>query len=155
STPQKLHEFSANSPFHGLAIPKDVSIGRQVLAEPDVDLAVKSWAELEDGTPLVTAKAIDNGLTVLFHVPARSEWSNLPLSGLFVDMLRRIVDLSGVGQAQNKNPSSLAPLQTLNAFGDLQKPEPIVRAIDDEDFSHIAVGPLHPPGLYGNAGIIY
>ena len=34
-------------------------------------------------------------LLVLFHVTADTTWSNLPLSGLFVDMLRRIVALSG------------------------------------------------------------
>jgi hypothetical protein len=30
---------------------------------------------------------------VLFHVTANSDWSNLPLSGLFVEMLRRAVAL--------------------------------------------------------------
>ena len=36
------------------------------------------------------------GMIVLFHVTADTTWSNLPISGLFVDMLRKIVDLSTV-----------------------------------------------------------
>ena len=34
---------------------------------------------------------------MLFHVTANSDWSNLPLSGLFVDMLRRIATLGRPG----------------------------------------------------------
>ena len=32
---------------------------------------------------------------MLFHVTANSDWSNLPISGLFVEMLRRISTLGG------------------------------------------------------------
>ena len=35
------------------------------------------------------------GLLVLFHVSADTAWSDLPLSGTFVDMLRRVVALAG------------------------------------------------------------
>ncbi len=34
---------------------------------------------------------------MLFHVTANSDWSNLPLSGLFVDMLRRVATLGKAG----------------------------------------------------------
>ena len=44
----------------------------------------------KDGTPLVTARKRGDGQIILFHVTANSDWSNLPLSGLFVEMLRRI-----------------------------------------------------------------
>ena len=71
--------------------PTDVGISRQLLAEPDADLPRKTWAALADGTPIVTAERRGQGLIVLFHVTADTTWSNLPLSGLFVDMLRRIV----------------------------------------------------------------
>ena len=62
-----------------------------MLAEPEAGLAEKTWARLADGTPLVTAARRGKGLIVLFHVTADTTWSNLPLSGLFVDMLRRVV----------------------------------------------------------------
>ena len=32
-------------------------------------------------------------MVVLFHVTANADWSNLPISGLFVDMLRRVLDV--------------------------------------------------------------
>ena len=53
--PMGLMPFTESSPFNGLSIPSDVRIGRQVLAQPTPALAAKTWAALEDGTPLVTA----------------------------------------------------------------------------------------------------
>ena len=47
------------------------------------------WATLTDNSPLVTAQARGRGLIVLFHVSAGPDWSDVPLSGLFVEMLRR------------------------------------------------------------------
>ena len=70
-------------------------VTRQVLAEPEAGLADRTWATLADGTPLVTAARRGKGMIVLFHVTADTRWSDLPLSGAFVDMLRRIVALAG------------------------------------------------------------
>ena len=94
-TPKRLAPFERSSPFFGLTPPAEVTVSRQVLAEPDPGLADKTLAQLADGTPLVTAMRLGKGMIILFHVTADTTWSNLPLSGLFVDMLRRIVDLSG------------------------------------------------------------
>ena len=74
-------------------VPEDVKINRQVLADPTVASESEVWATLADGTPLVTASKQGQGFIVLFHVTANSDWSNLPLSGLFVEMLRRVVAL--------------------------------------------------------------
>ena len=93
--PQHLASFAADGPFAGLAVPKDITVNRQVLAEPDAVLATKSWASLEDGTPLVTGEHRGKGVVSLFHVSADMRWSDLPMSGSFVEMLRRIVDMSG------------------------------------------------------------
>lgn len=152
AAPQKLRAFPPASPFYGLAVPADVTVSRQVLAEPDAALQQKTWAALEDETPLVTAKPIGRGLSILFHVPARSEWSNLPLSGLFVEMLRRIAEMGRQVPAANEDFSSLAPLQTLDAFGDFEKPGAAVRPVERADFPHLLPGPQHPPGLYGTGG---
>src|SRR5262249_60076556 len=94
-TPKKLAPFDRQSPFFGLSVPDEVTVTRQVLAEPDPGLPAKTWAALSDGTPLVTASRQGNGLIILFHVTADTTWSNLPLSGLFVGMLQRIVALCG------------------------------------------------------------
>ena len=93
--PKSLAEFEAASPFFGLPASKDVTVQRQVLAEPDPGLAGKTWARLSDGTPLVTAERRGKGLIVLFHVNADANWSNLPISGLFVEMLKRISAMAG------------------------------------------------------------
>src|SRR5262249_6856149 len=54
--PQHLSTFAADGPFAGLSVPKDITVSRQVLAEPDASLPAKTWALLEDGTPLVTGE---------------------------------------------------------------------------------------------------
>ena len=120
--PQQLASFAADGPFAGLAVPKDITINRQVLAEPDAALATKSWASLEDGTPLVTGERRGKGMVSLFHVSADMRWSDLPMSGTFVEMLRRIVDMSGytsnpgagvAGEANRRNGGAAAHARRL------------------------------------------
>jgi hypothetical protein len=147
--PAHLAAFPNSSPFAGLQIPKDVSIERQVLAEPDIDLGAKTWARLTDGTPLVTGERKGDGFSVLFHVGSTAEWSNLPISGLFVQMLDRLVmTASGVVTNADEN-RPLAPAQTLNAFGQLTPPIASAVAIVAKDLPNTKVGPQHPPGFYG------
>ena len=152
-TPKHIAPFEAGSPFFGLAAPKEVTVTRQVLAEPESGLPEKTWARLADGTPLVTAARRGKGLIVLFHVTADTTWSNLPLSGLFVDMLRRIVaeaDAPGRGAVKAKvgeHGTVRPPLRTLNGFGALGSPPPQAEPIGD-DFSGVGDS-LHPPGFYG------
>jgi Domain of unknown function (DUF4159)/Aerotolerance regulator N-terminal len=148
-TPAKLAPFAADSPFAGLAIPADVRVARQVLAEPDLDLAGKSWARLADGTPLVTAEKLGRGWTVLVHTTANAEWSDLALSGLFVQMLRRVVAMSqGVATASD---SALPPVETLDGFGHLQHPPPNAQPIPGNEIATAKPSPRHPPGFYGTA----
>ncbi len=148
STPARLGPFPEGSPFAGLALPNDVQVLRQVLAEPDLDLSNRTWARLEDGTPLVTAQRRGNGWLVLFHVTANTEWSDLPLSGLFVQMLRRMVSLSQ-GVAGSQATSALPPLTTLDGFGRLGTPPPGALPAGPEVFEDGEIGPSHPPGYYG------
>ena len=149
--PQRLAPFPDHSPFAGLTVPAEVTVERQVLAEPSPRLAERSWARLTDGTPLVTAEARGAGRIVLFHVTANADWSNLPLSGLFVDMLRRIVALSaGVAGAEGDQP--LAPLETLDGFGRLGPAPPAAAAVPANRIEETAASPRHPPGWYGSAG---
>ncbi len=163
SKPQKLAEFPRNSPFFGFKVPQEISITRQVLAEPTPDLPDKTWARLADGTPLVTASAKGSGMVVLFHVTANSDWSNLPLSGLFVKMLRRILDQSQVVNTTSQSPrnplaltsaltGTLAPFKTLDGFGKLQQPPATVEPVAISPAQITAPNPVHPPGLYGTQG---
>ena len=148
SQPARLAPFPADSPFAGLAVPREVLVQRQVLAEPEVDLGKKTWARLVDGTPLVTAVKQGNGFVVLVHTTANASWSNLALSGLFVEMLQRLVGLSqGVYGGQSAEP--LAPLQTLDGYGRLRAPPPTALPATPAELATDAVGPHHPPGYYG------
>ncbi|RAI59302.1 DUF4159 domain-containing protein [Roseicella frigidaeris] len=149
--PQHLAPFPETSPFAGLPIPAEVTVERQVLAEPSPNLSSRSWARLSDGTPLVTAEARGQGRIVLFHVTANAEWSNLPLSGLFVQMLRRIVALSaGIQGVEGDAP--LAPLETLDGFGRLGPVPPAAAALPAAAIDTAAPSPRNPPGWYGSPG---
>ncbi|MDE2230126.1 MAG: DUF4159 domain-containing protein [Alphaproteobacteria bacterium] len=147
--PAKLAPFAAGSPFAGLAIPDDVTVSRQVLAEPTLDLASKTWARLADGTPLVTAARRGKGWLVLVHTTADPEWSNLAISGLMVDMLRRIVAQSQGISGESDKP--LPPVETLDGFGRLQAAPAAVATIPAGGFAKTVAGPRHPPGFYGTA----
>ena len=153
--PQHLASFSADGPFAGLAVPKDVTVNRQVLAEPDAVLATKSWASLEDGTPLVTGERRGKGVVSLFHVSADMRWSDLPLSGTFVEMLRRIVDMSGYTSnpgadvAGEAKVETVAPLRTLDGFGSFGPPPSTAKPIPADFRDRASID--HPPGFYGPA----
>jgi hypothetical protein len=147
--PAKLAPFSETSPFHGLTVPDDVLVNRQVLAEPSLDLANRTWARLGDGTPLVTADKRGDGWLVLLHTTANTQWSNLALSGLFVDMLRRIVELSQ-GIAAGDGTAALPPLALLDGFGHLGAPGPAAMPIAAAEVATARAGPKHPPGFYGS-----
>ncbi|MBY0335104.1 MAG: DUF4159 domain-containing protein, partial [Acetobacteraceae bacterium] len=149
--PQRLAPFPLGSPFAGLAVPAEVTVERQVLAEPSARLAERVWARLADGTPLVTFEPRGQGRVVLFHVTATAEWSDLPLSGLFVQMLRRLVALSG-GVAGTEGEAPLAPLETLDAFGRLGPPVPGAQPLPADAALDPVVSPRHPPGWYGTPG---
>ncbi len=152
SRPAHLAPFESHSPFFGLAVPEEVLVERQVLARPALDLAEKSWARLEDGTPLVTAARQGEGWLVLFHITANAEWSNLPLSGLFVDMLRRLTGLGqGVGAGDSR--AALPALLTLDGFGSLREAPPTARAAESATIAEGLVGPTHPPGYYGTEAV--
>jgi hypothetical protein len=153
--PQHLASFAADGPFVGLPVPKDITVNRQVLAEPDAALATRSWASLEDGTPLVTGERRGKGVVSLFHVSGDIRWSDLPLSGSFVEMLRRIVDISGYTSSPGAGPASeaatetVAPLRTLDGFGAFGPPPSTAKPLP-VDFRDRATLD-HPPGFYGPA----
>lgn len=149
--PRKLGPIPEGSPFAGLSIAEDVRIERQVLAEPDADLTRASWAVLEDGTPLISGSSLGAGKLVLFHVTADTRWSNLPLSRLYVDFLRRTLQLgrAGTDDAAAKAASDLrlAPRANLDGFGTLGGVRAGAEAVPAQ--FHAPAEARHPPGFYG------
>ena len=147
--PARLAPFAPESPFAGLTLPADVTVTRQVLAEPDIELANKTWARLVDGTPLVTAEKIGKGWTVLVHTTANTEWSNLAISGLFVEMLRRVVGMSQGVTAVSRRRAA--------AIGDARRVRPAAASAgigatrSGAEVATAMPSPHHPPGFYGVA----
>ena len=158
SEPQPLGPFLETGPFNDLSVPDDIFVTRQVLAEPEAGLLEKTWAQLDDGTPLVTGERLGAGWLVLFHVPADTEWSNLPLSGTFVAMLDRLVQMSRAAGVTTSAPASdfsseavetLPPLRLLDGYGQFG-----ARHVDAEPLpvstpATQMANRIAPPGLYG------
>jgi hypothetical protein len=147
--PKALRSFTAESPFFGLDIPEDVAVTSQVMAQPDPSLAERTIASLADGTPLVTRKRLDQGQVVLFHVTANADWSTLPLSGLFVQMLERLAvsTRSSTLNAEDLEGTTWTLEETLNGFGDVIDAGALP-GIPGERLAVDAPGPDLPPGLY-------
>ncbi|MEO0327341.1 MAG: DUF4159 domain-containing protein [Pseudomonadota bacterium] len=156
-TPKPLAPFDRGSPFYGLEAPREVLVEKQLLALQSSTLDDKTWSRLEDGTPLVTAEKRGNGHLVLYHVGSDAEWSNLPLSGTFVEMLRRTVNLSQSGPGATNTQSggavqqiSLPPFLLLNGHGELVQPDEVAKPLVLGTNSEIEISRDNPPGFYGN-----
>ncbi|WP_050525122.1 DUF4159 domain-containing protein [Pseudorhodobacter wandonensis] len=150
--PKALAPFAEGSPFYGLPIADDVTVTAQVLAQPDPDLASRTIAALADGTPLVTRKAVGQGQVVLFHVTANAEWSTLPLSGLFVQMLERLAVSTRPASpdAADLEGQIWVPQVALNAFGTMGSAGEVAGVDGTALAAALASGPSAklPPGLY-------
>ena len=147
--PKALSDFANGSPFFGLTVPDDVTVSAQVMAQPDPTLAERVIASLSDGTPLVTRKTVGQGQIVLFHVTATAEWSTLPLSGLFVEMLERLAVSSSAASA---TPTALEgttwiPRRVLDGYGTLSEAGSLP-GVDGPALVEALTGPMLPPGLY-------
>ncbi|MFC6491280.1 RNA-binding protein, partial [Nitratireductor sp. GCM10026969] len=150
SEPQPVDQFPPG-PFSDLTPPRDVTVNRQVLAEPSADIVERTWANLADGTPLVTGAPRGEGRVILFHVTPEATWSSLPISGSFVEMLRRIVQLSrnqGSLTEQEETGARLAPYRMISATGALVPPGPEAEPLELSSDAPVTL--RNPPGFYGS-----
>ena len=104
----------------------------------------------------MTGEHRGKGIVSLFHVGADSRWSDLPMSGSFVEMLRRLVDMSGYTSkpgagvaSEATNVETVAPLRTLDGFGAFGPPPSTAKPMP-ADYRDRATSD-HPPGFYGPA----
>tara|TARA_R110002110_G_scaffold168018_21_gene369260 strand:+ start:1635 stop:4409 length:2775 start_codon:yes stop_codon:yes gene_type:complete len=149
--PKSLAPFRDASPFFGLSIPDDVTVTAQVVAQPDPTLAERVIASLSDGTPLVTRKTVGQGQIVLFHVTATAEWSTLPLSGLFVEMMERLAVSSAAAQpdAGDLAGTTWSPIRVMDGYGVLSDAGNLP-GVSGPDLINATAGPALRPGIYGN-----
>uniref|UniRef100_UPI001CD4E86F BatA domain-containing protein n=1 Tax=Xinfangfangia pollutisoli TaxID=2865960 RepID=UPI001CD4E86F len=153
--PKKLAPFPETSPFFGLSLPDDVEVREQILAQPDPDLSERTIAALQDGTPLVTRKALGEGSVVLVHVTANAEWSSLPLSGLFVQMLERLAVSTRPAspEAGDLAGQVWVPELVLDVWG-AEQDAGTLAGVEGEVLAQALAegpGPAQPPGLYAGA----
>ncbi|MFN4204312.1 MAG: DUF4159 domain-containing protein [Tabrizicola sp.] len=153
--PKALAAFPEGSPFFGLVPPADVVVRQQVLAQPDPDLSERTIAALDDGTPLMTRKVMGAGQVVLVHVTANAEWSSLPLSGLFVQMLERLAVSTrpAAPEVGDLAGQTWAPEVVLDAWGQSSDAGELPGVEGEVLARAIAEGPTPatPPGLYAGA----
>ncbi|WP_455478130.1 DUF4159 domain-containing protein [Bartonella sp. B10] len=156
--PQKLAPFAKNSIFSDLPFPKDITVSRQILGEPNSDLFEKTLLSLTDGTPLITAANHGKGMLIFIHIAPDITWSNLPISGFFAQMLQKLITFNtyyNENSTHIKTTTPQNPWRTLTADGRLQTPPPFVvpLIVNTQDL------PLPsyrtPPGLYGLKNNLY
>ncbi|MCZ0961167.1 DUF4159 domain-containing protein [Paracoccus sp. EF6] len=148
--PRAVRPFAGDGVFAGLTPPEEVTVRAQLMAQPAPDLAEKTLAALTDNTPLVTRARAGQGQVVLFHVTANAEWSNLPISGLFVDMLNRLVETARVSpaeeQADDREQPFWTPETVLDGFGRASPAEGLA-PVPAADLA-LGPGPGRPAGIY-------
>ncbi|MPQ92411.1 DUF4159 domain-containing protein [Thioclava sp. JE_KL1] len=147
--PRALAPFPENSPFAGLKVPEDVTVKAQVMAEPTPDLSEHTIAALTDGTPLVTRAKMGQGAVVLFHVTANAEWSTLPLSLLFPQMLERLAVSARPAAPEEADLAgqTWVPQKLLDGFGRLQDAG-AAAGVPGEELAKAEPGPKLRPGIY-------
>ncbi|TBN39509.1 DUF4159 domain-containing protein [Paracoccus subflavus] len=148
--PRAIAPFAPDGIFAGLTPPDEVAVRAQLMAQPAPDLADRTLAALSDNTPLVTRARIGQGQVVLFHVTANAEWSNLPISGLFVEMLDRLVETARVSPAEQAADDREQPFWTaetvLDGFGRASPAEGLA-PVAAADLA-LGPGPERPAGIY-------
>ncbi len=151
SKPAALGEFSDAGPFSGLIPLQDITVKKQLLAIPSADLINNTWATLSDGTPLVTGKRFKDGHIILFHTTATPNWSNLTLSGTFVEMLRELGHLGRNTNAELQGNAALPPYRLMDGFGHFTSIKHEASGITYSATSPPTVTTDTPAGYYGNA----
>lgn len=158
--PQSLAPWPDGSPFSGLP-GRPLAVRAQLVAEPGPDLGAHVVAMLEDTTPLVTRRSIGKGQVVFFHVTADPAWSDLPLSGMFPDILQRLIlPAAGAGAfalVERDVPGNVPstgfwrPGHFLDGWGRLGPAPDIAEPVMASRFEG-ATGPDLQPGLYEGEG---
>lgn len=150
-----LAPFANDSPFLGLKVPESLEIRTRVLSEPNLGDGVKIWAEFEDGVPFVTTRQQGEGWVVLVHTTANLEWSNLPLADdLFIEMMKVMVARSKSASAQVELTKPLPPFSLMDGRGRLGAASRGNIKLTRDDVKTGTVGPLSPPGFYGEQGSV-
>jgi hypothetical protein len=149
ATPQTLSPFPAAA-FAGLGADPTTTISRQILADPTTLDPTTIWASLADGTPLILGTKRGRGYLIMCLTTANADWSTLPLSALFPNLLARIAALA---QGAPPSPHLVLPLNAqLAATGSLTQPS-TTASLTSSALPTTQISPAHPPGIYGTGDV--
>ena len=104
-----------------------LDIGSRVPLDAQITVSLEYLVRCAARATTVTAAPSGRGWLVLFHVTADPSWSNLPLSGTFVERLRRIVAFSSAARTASADKpgqpaATIAPWRLLDGYGRFVNP---------------------------------
>ncbi len=143
-----IEDFPNNSIFRDLIIPKDIIIKKQLLLDFKNETSSNILASLKDGTPLVSSKDYGKGKILLFHFTANNDWSNIPMTSLFVDMLARATLLNQIDEINSFKEVNIK--YQINGFGELEKTDKIIKSRDSFALRSSFPNKRNIPGIYEN-----
>ena len=115
-----IRPFNNNSLFSSLKVPQDLKFNKQLILD-NFNSDIITLASLEDQSPLISMKYVGDGKIILFHVTSNNEWSNLPMSSLFEDLILKLLLIS---KTEKVLPSKEIKIKfVINSNGDLAVPK--------------------------------
>ncbi len=165
STPQSLAAFEETSPFAGLAIPPDVTIKRQVLADPSkLSAEVEIWAQAFRWhtarhinaawrrTPCAVSHHGKFRLVELADLGTICRYAAAHFDDGTHRCGRRAAGATSSEDAKTAETQSvLPPLKTLDGLGSLKPPPPTAEPVKTSEIAKLQPSLEHPPGYYGNS----
>ena len=143
--PRRLQPFPETGPFAGLAVPHDVDISSQVMAQPDPDLPGRVLASLEDGTPLVTGtRASATGGSCCSTSPPMPTGRACRCRACSCRCCERLTQSAGglAPAPETLEGTIWTPLQVLDGFGELGPPG-LVAGVPGERLAAARPSPEH------------
>ncbi len=145
-----INAFKDNTILSNLEIPLDLQFKKQLIID-SFESDVTTLASLEDQSPLITMKNIGSGKVILFHVTSNNEWSNLPLSSLFSDIISRLLLIPKF--KVNSNNQEMTMKQKINSFGELIDPLKNYSFVNQSKSSINYPSIQVPVGIYENENL--
>ena len=96
-------------------------------------------------------KNVGSGKVILFHVTSNNEWSNLPLSSLFSDIISRLLLIPKF--KVNSNNQEMTMKQKINSFGELIDPLKNYSFVNQSKSSINYPSIQVPVGIYENENL--
>ena len=146
----EFSKFSKNSIFYNLNVPEDVEVRKYIPIKNIIESSsYKNVITLKNGEPILSMRKIKNGNFLFFHIPGNNDWSNLPLSIIFIDIFEKIIDESE-GMNIRRNTKIFKPHKIISGLGDLVEPSAQNLNLDLRKRNKLHINYNNPPGIYKN-----